>query len=173
VRSGIGSGEGIGLVDHLPKLSVRSNDELELRLELAAQALEHELVGRIADCDHELAVLVEERKRDLAPSVLLVERLEGVRLRIGHAHVDEGEPLLAGEHAAKISLVEPAALEQHLAEALAGAHTFLERILELLLTEEPCPKDQRAERHVAHRRLRRLLKGRTLRRIGKRVRGFC
>ncbi len=133
------------------------DDELEVRLELTAQALEHELVGRVANRDHELAVLVEERKRDLAPGIVLVERLERLGLDIAHGDVDEREALLPGQHLAEISLVEPAALEQHLAEALAGAHALLERVLELRLAEEPCAEDQRAERHVEHRRLRSLL----------------
>ena len=127
------------------------DNELKVRLELAAQALEDDLVGRIPDGDHELTVLVEQRKRNLAPSVVLGERSECLRLDVAHVDVDEREPLLPGQHPAKISLVEPPALEQHLAEALAGAHAFLERTLELLLAEEAGAEDQRAERHVDHR----------------------
>jgi hypothetical protein len=171
---------GVRLVDHLLKLTVGRDDELEVRLELAAQAFEHDLVGRIPDGDHELTVLVEQRKRDLAPSVVLGERSERLGLDVAHIDIDEREPFLPSQHPAKISFVEPTALEQHLAEALAGAHAFLKRTLELLLTEEPGAEDQRAERHVDHRRVgrghgsgsgtgcrRRLL------RLGKRVCGFC
>ena len=100
---------------------------------------------------NELTVLVEQRKRDLAPSVVLGERIRRLGLDVAHVDVDERESLLPGQHPAEISLVEPAALEQHLAEALAGAHAFLERALELLLAEEPGAEDQRAERHVDHR----------------------
>ena len=149
-------GTRVRLVDHLQQLTVGRDDELEVRLELAAQALEHELVGRVADRDHELAVLVEQRKRDLAPSIVLVERLERLGLDVAHGDVDERKAFLPGQHLAEISLVEPAALEQHLAEALAGAHALLERVLELRLAEEPGAEDQRAERHVEHRRLRSL-----------------
>src|SRR5690242_9561693 len=131
------------------------DDELELRLDLAAQALEDDLVRRVADRDHELAVLVEEWKRDLTPRIVVTESLQRVRLHVADCDVHEGEALLAGEHPAEIALVEPAALEQHLAEALAGAHALLERVFELLLAEEPCAEDERAERHVAHRRLGR------------------
>ena len=127
------------------------DDELEVRLELSAQALEHDLVGRIPDGDNELTVLVEQRKRDLAPSVVLGKRIKCLGLDVAHVDVDERKSLLPGQHPAEISLVEPTALEQHLAEALAGAHAFLERALELLLAEEPGAEDQRAERHVDHR----------------------
>ena len=82
----------------------------------------------MADANHnDLTVLVEQRKRDLAPSVILGERSECLGLHVAYVDVDERKSLLPGQHPAKISLVEPTALEQHLAEALAGAHAFLER----------------------------------------------
>ena len=177
-RSGCRSGAGVRLVDHLLKLAIRRNDELEVRFELAAQTLERDLVGRIPDGDHELSVLVEQRKRDLAPCIFLGERSERLVLDVAQIDVDERKALLPGQHPAKISLVEPTALEQHLAEALSGAHAFLKRAFELLLAEEPGAEDQRSERHVDHRRVgrghwsgsgcrRRLL------RLGKRVCRFC
>jgi hypothetical protein len=142
----------IRLTDRTQELSVRRDDEPEVRLERAPQVLQHELVGRIADGDDQLTAFVAKRERDLAPRGFLGQRLQSLVLGVVGAHLDEREPLLTGEHTAEISFVQPATIDQHLSEALARAHAFLKRLLELMLGQKAGTEDQRAERHVDHRR---------------------
>ncbi len=157
---------------------MRCDDELRLGAEQSAQVLDRELVRRIGDRDDELAVVVAKRQRDLAAGVLCGQRLQRLRLGVRGCDLDVRQVLLAGEHAAQILLRDPSALEQNLSEAPAGAHHFLQGLLELLLGEQAGADDERSERHVDHRRGRkrgRLDRGRWWsgrgRRLGRRLRG--
>ena len=145
----------VRLVDRLEKLSVRCDDEVRLEAERAAHVLDRELVRRIGDRDDELVVLVAKRQRNLEAGILLRQRAQRVRTGVRGGDLDEREALLAGEHAAQILLRDPTALEQNLSEALAGAHHFLQGLLELLFGEQAGAEDERSERHVDHRRGRK------------------
>ena len=145
----------VRLVDRLEKLSVRCDDEVRLEAEHAAHVLDGELVRRIGDRDDELVVLVAKRQRNLEAGILLRQRPQRVRPGVRGGDLDEREALLAGEHAAQILLRDPTALEQNLSEALAGAHHFLQGLLELLFGEQAGAEDERSERHVDHRRGRK------------------
>ena len=138
---------------------MRRHDELRLGAERAAQVLDHELVRRVGDRNDQLASLVVQRERDLKARVLLRKRLERVRLRIRGGDLDVRQAFLARKHSAEILLGDPAALDQHLSEALPGAHSFLECILELLFGEQAGAEDQGSERHVDHRRRRNVGSG--------------
>ena len=123
-----------------PKAGVKcrlgNHDHHRLLSDQLAQCAEP-LLGRLGDCDDDAPVLDAGRQRLEALRVLTRELGERIGVEPDRGPLDVVEAPLLGEQAGDIVLGGEAAANHDLAETLAGATAFVERIVELHLREEP------------------------------------
>jgi hypothetical protein len=129
---------------------VSGNNEPRLAAERTPDVFDDQLVGRVGNRDDGHAVLERERERILDPSDALGQELPGRSVDLNGRYIEVRKPLLTSEEPAEVGVANQATLGENLAQALSGAHAFLERVFELFLRQEACAEDQCPERDVAH-----------------------
>jgi hypothetical protein len=129
---------------------VRGHDQPRLGAQGSPHVLDDELVGGIRDCNDWNSVVEGKRQSVLHPSNVVGQHPHRSRIHRQGRDLHVRETLLPREQPAEIAVPDQAALGEDLSEPLAGPHALLESVFELLLGEQACTKDQRAERDVAH-----------------------
>jgi hypothetical protein len=129
---------------------VRGDDQPWLRAEGTSDVLDDELVGGIRDRNDGNSVFDGKRESVLHARDVVGQHPDRLGVHRKGRDFDEREALLACEQPTEIGVPDQAALDEDFSEPLACAHALLEGIFELLLGEQACAKDQRAERDVAH-----------------------
>ncbi len=129
---------------------MRGDDQPRLRAEGSPHVLDDELVGGVRDRNDGDSGVEGERESVLHPRNVVGQHPHRLGIHGEGRDLHVRETLLACEQPAEIAVPDQAALGEDLSEPLAGPHALLEGVFELLLGEEACTKDQRAERDVAH-----------------------
>ena len=136
------------LVERAADLARGRYDQLDRAAELVPDLLERSVVGRVGDGDEHALAGRLHREGVVVPAHALGQQLGGLPLVATALEAHELQPPLAGEQPGQVLLVDPALLEQDLAQPTARALALLEGRLELFLAQEPGPVHQGAERSV-------------------------
>jgi hypothetical protein len=138
----------VRVVQGAPNLSRGRDDKLEAPIQVGADRLNRAVVGRVRDSDKKLVAVRLERDCVMEAGDLFREHARRFGIDPPAAQADERKALLTGQQAGEILLVDPAFLQEHLAEAPPTANALLERGLELVLAQEAGAIDERAEGRV-------------------------
>jgi hypothetical protein len=136
------------LVEHAANLARGGDEELDGPVELVANLLHRALVRRVGDRDEDARGRALDGHSGVVAAHALRKELRRVALVPAALEAHELEALLAGQEPGEVLLVDPALLEEDLAEPAARALPLLERGLELVLAEQAGPVDQGSERRV-------------------------